>query len=642
MRASSKNDRQSGALSPRDRFAAAGGVIILAGMLASCGSAGSFGLTSDDNNPQQLAAALQTVQTPEASAPINSTGKPLVFMVVSPSKKEHRSKQLVAFDLAGKSELWRVDAQVGSKVAVGANFVAFREGDRDLVAVDVATGKRLWKKNIGPNFLGLAADRSRAFYVTRDKSGSKPVWWLVAVDGKTGEELWRADAPGQLGAPAARGGLVFSPFLKQWLAVLDANTGKQLTRIRGIDEEISFVRTTNDHVYFGSNFGVFLLDDRAASGKRAESTYGSAELPEGFVRTHYYWDAFDPVQAGYSAYDRNRILWRGDAEGDKLGFADGQVVVHTYRFFFAFNAADGSLRWAYNHPRVDVIGSEYLSSVIAFVSALGDIGALDPETGRRVYKAKLGGTQRLLGATFDAGGWSPSEAGGSEAQSTVAALASIARDRDARFNAVKKFAIAALAKLPGGEVTRDLLALIRDERTPPALYKHAAEALVERKDPAGVPYLLEALATQYDYIAGTKPRAVNVVAQAIGAMGDVAFDGATRGKLVDALLAHLNAPETPIAELSDIVRALGAVGAGAESVPLRAFLLAYRADPAFSAKIGALGVAVDVLLRTGDAADREVVAFVASEPRTQKGLLEYAARALTQSARAKPTEGAAQ
>ena len=611
-----------------------GGVAALAAMsaLAACGGSGAFALTSDDNNPAALAAAFQEMQPPAAGKPVNQTGKPLAFLVTRADKKKGEPQKLVAYDLADKKTLWSQSADVASKVAVGAAFVALREDD-SLVGRDISTGKVLWKKPVGKEFVGAAADATRAYYVYADKSGSKPTWWLVAVDGKSGTELWRADAPGQLGAPAARGGLVFSPFLKQWLAVLDAKTGKQLTRIRGIDEEISFVRTTSDQVFFGSKLGVFLLDQKAASGKRASSTYGNAKLPK-FVRAHYYWDAFDPVQAGYSAYDRNRILWRGHAVDNGLTFDDGEVVVHTYRFFFAFDASTGKLRWAYNHPRVDVVASFHAGPSIDFVSTLGDIGALDPKTGQRIYKAKFDG--QLLGATFDAEGWHPSEADASEqGQSTVAALAAIARDRDARYNDVKRFAIAALAELPGEGVTRDILGLLADPRTPPKIYESAVESLVARKDPSGLPDLVAALAVPYDFIAGTRPKAVGVIARAIGAMDPAQIDPAQRKKATGALVAELRAPETSPADLAAIVRALKTVGGGAEIAALRQFLLTYRADPSLGSQVATLSATIDALLAGGGAGERELVAYVAQDPRTERSVAEYASRALTLTAQSK-------
>jgi outer membrane protein assembly factor BamB len=555
--------------------------------LAACGGTGSFGLSSGDNDPEKLSAAFAKMEAP-AAGPINRLGKPLVFLAARGTPK-----QLVAYDLQAKGELWRVDADVSSKVVVGRDFVAYNEGGKQLVGRDIESGGKLWSVEIDGTFVGAAADTDRVYFTV--KSGSRS-WILRALNGKSGDEIWDAESNGALGAPAARGGLVFSPFMKQWLAILDGRQGTQLTRIRGIDEEISFVRTTPTDVFFGSKAGVFLLDGRAASGKRAQSTYGAAKLPENFIRVHYHWDAFDPIQAGYSAYDRNRVLWAGEAKGDALGFKNDMVTVQTYRFFFGFSATSGELTWAYNHPRVDIVASAELGDAIGIASMMGEIGALDPATGERIYEAKIEG--QFIGGTFDAAGWAPSERSGASG-GTAAALASIARDRDARFNDVKKFAVTALSQLKGGDVSRDLLTLIQNPKTPPYLIQTAADVLVERKDPEGLVHLVAALEKRHDYVAGTKPRAVGIAARAIAAMDPDKIPAAQRGKSVQGLLAHLEAPETAAADLVHLVRALGRVGAGAEIKPLTSFLLVYRTDPAFATQIEAVAATIDVLLNNG-------------------------------------------
>lgn len=596
--------------------------LALAALLAACGGTGTFGLTAGDNDPAKLAQAFSRVEAPPAG-PINRTGQPMAFLVA----RAEGGEELIGFDLAAKNEAWRVAGDVSSKVVVGRDFVAYVEGDATLVARDVASGAELWRRPLGGTLVGAAADAERVFVTAQSGKGSKKEWTLTALAGTSGDELWQAESPAALGAPAARGGLVFSPFLKQWLSILDARTGEPITRIRGIDEEITFVRATPEQVYFGSKAGVFLLDERAASGKRDESTYGRAALPEEFVRVHYHWDSFDPIQAGYSAYDRNRILWHAVPADGALAFADQRVVVHTYRFFFGFDATSGDLRWAYNHPRVDVVASAHVGPVIAFASMLGGLGALDPETGTRVYAAEIEG--QLLGATFDAAGWSPSEASASDGEpGTAAALASIARDRDARFTDVKKFAVTQLSALEGPEVVRDLLALIQNEKTPPFLHETAVEALVARKDPEALPHLLAALEPRYDYIEGTAPRGVGAVAQAIAAMEGLELGRKQRARAAEALLAHLRAPETPGGDLVHLVRALGAVGGDESLAPLRSFLLVYRADPAFATQVDAVGATIDVLLDRGGRGERELIAFVAADPRTQPGVAGYAVRAL--------------
>jgi outer membrane protein assembly factor BamB len=594
---------------------------------AACGGSQAFKLTADDNNADKLEAAFARLGAPR-SGPMNAGGRPLAYLVMG----GQGATQLVAFDLSAKRELWRVPAQVTSKVVVGADFVAHAEGQGQLVARDPASGAVLWRQRLAGRLVGAAADGGRLFYTT----GGGSRWVLTAVAGRSGDELWTAESPGALGAPAARGGLVFSPFVKQWLAILDARTGEPLTRIRGIDEEITFVRATGSSVFFGSRAGIFLLDRRAASGKRAQSTYGAAALPREFVRIHYGLDAFDPVQATYSAYDKNRILWNAHREGRALRFDGGRVVVHTYRFMFGFDANSGALAWAYSHPRNDVIGSAHLGSAIAFCSSAGQLGALDPATGARIYQASLPG--QVVGVTFDADGWAPVDKVG-EPQATASVLSAIARDPDARFEDVKKFALAALAQQGSGQVTGDLVALIQSDSTPPALYEAAVESLVARRDPESLPVLVAALEVRADYLEGSQPRSVGVLARAIASLGGAELEAGPRGRAVEALLAHLRAPATAVADLEGVVRALGALGGGAEIAPLRRFLLMYRADPTFAGQAGALGAAIDVLVTRGGLAERELVSFVAEDARSLASVREYASRALLQTTTTGPRSG---
>jgi outer membrane protein assembly factor BamB len=588
--------------------------VALLALAAACGGSGAFKLTAGDNDAERLEAAFARMGAPR-SGPMNASGRPIVYLVTRGG--------IIAFDLAGKKELWRVAAPVSSKIAVGADFIAHTEKDKELVARDQATGAVLWRTRLAARFVGAAADGSRLFYST----GGGSRWVLTAVTGRSGDELWTADSPGALGAPAARGGLVFSPFLKQWLAVLDARTGDALTRIRGIDEEITFVRATGDKVFFGSRTGVFLLDRRAASGKRAQSTYGAANLPAEFVRIHYGLDSFDPVQATYSAYDRNRILWNAHRDGRALRFDGGRVVVHTYRFFFGFDARSGALAWAFSHPRNDVVASAHLGGAIAFCSSAGQLGVLDPATGAQSYQAQVRG--QILGATFDADGWTPAEKAARPDQ-VATVLAAIARDPDARFDDVKKFAVAALARQGGGQVTGDLVALIQNEGTPVPLYEAAVESLVARRDPGGLPVLVAALEVYPDFLEGSQPRSVGVLARAIASLGKAELEPAHRSRATAALVAHLRSPETAPDDLAGVIVALGAIGAGAEIAPLSRFVLMYRADPTFASQAGAVGAAIDVLVTRGGAAERELVSYVAEDVRSQGSVRDYASRALLQ------------
>ena len=86
--------------------------------LAACGGSGAFQLTSEDNNPERLDAAFKKIG-PARTGPVNATGRPLAVLVARTAP----TRTIIAFDLDGKKELWRAQADVKSRVLVGRSFV---------------------------------------------------------------------------------------------------------------------------------------------------------------------------------------------------------------------------------------------------------------------------------------------------------------------------------------------------------------------------------------------------------------------------------------------------------------------------------------------------------------------------------------
>ncbi len=592
-------------------------------ILAGCGPKAVFGLSSDDNNPERLDQALAVRRLPAAPGPANSLGKPLLFAAVGGVAGTQR--KLIAYDAGAGAALWTVDADVQSRVAVGGDVIVVREG-KEIVTRNVADGAVRAKVALAGELIGLATDGERVYVVNQSGDLQTPVWSLTAY-GLDGRALWQNDSPGPLGAPSAQGGLVFSPYLKQWLAVLDARSGAQLTRVRGIDEEISFIRVTSDAAYFGSKVGAFRLDVKAATGTRGGSTYGKVTLPTQLAAADYGRDAFDPIQAGYTAYDRRRILWRADPKADGALRFDGDLIaVHFFRFVFGLTP-EGELRWAYSQPRVELVASDHAGAVVVALAGDGNFVALDPASGAVRASGKLDpGDGRILGATFDLDGWAPTGAG--EPPSTVGAVVSIARDRDARFEAIKQFAVAALAKLQGPEVTRDLIAIVVDPRTPVALHDSVATLLITRKDPAGLPALIDALGTRANFLTGAQPVGLVEVARAIAALGDVKLEPADVDRTLAALSAQaFDAANGPAARL-ELVKALIAIGHGRERDELRRELVLYRADPAFAAEVELVTVIVADLV-AGSSEDRETVRMVAEDPRSDVAVAAVAKAAVS-------------
>ncbi len=586
-------------------------LLALACVLAACGPKSMFRLTSEDNDRAAISAALAKRQLPEQPAPLNSARQPRMFVVQAGSPKT-----IVAYDLNAGSVLWKVDADVQSRVWVGGDFILVLEG-KQLVARDQKSGTARWKLGVQGELVGATADRDHAYVTWREGSG-KSTWYIAGFDASSGKELWRAPSDGQLGAPVAHGGVVYSPFLAQWLYLVDGSTGAQLARLRGIDEQISMLRVTSRTAYFGSKQGVFALDVRAASGKRGDATYGQAKIPPQLDRTSYGIDVYDHVQNAYTAADRARVLWSSvPSDAGPMKFTADTYAVHYFRYMFGFDMA-GELVWAYSHPRVELVASEHTGTAIIGLSSNGEIIVLDPKTGALRASRNLGLGQQVIGATFDADGWQPR--GDGTKVETLAALVSIARDRDARFDRVKELAVAALAKQPGGEVTKELLAVLADKRAPQKLKETVVDMLAERKDPASLAVLTDQLATRSDYLAKTEPESLGAVAKAIASLAGSKLDGKDVAAALVALQGHLDDAATQTPDLVMVIRAMAAIGGGAERPVLASHLLLYHADDDVGTDAAWQTAIVTALSVHGGPGEHALLRQVAADPRTKQGL----------------------
>ncbi|HEY7955088.1 MAG TPA: PQQ-binding-like beta-propeller repeat protein [Polyangia bacterium] len=583
-------------------------------VLGGCAEA-SFSTHARDNSVPDIQRALAEV----APAP-SSAGASRAFLVTAaPDKK------LIGYDLAAGKILWQVSADVRSRVAVApggaSGLIAYREGERAIAARDSQSGQVVFTVSLKPSerFMGLALDGERLYYVVQ-ADGAERVSSLVAVD-RTGHELWRMPATGTLGAPAALGGVVAVPLRTQSISLLDGKTGRELARVRNTDEEITFVRALSDGFYYGGAHGVYRLDAKSASGDAKGSTFFAARFGSDQVRTFYYWNGYQAAQTDYTAFDRNRLLWRAGPSG----FQDGATYLQSYRYFFAFDAASGRLRWAWSHPRTDVVSAEAEGPSLVYASTDGEVGALDARSGavRLSYKTGL----RLRGASFDAVGF----AGGSAGQAAVdpagvlSTLDQIVWDRDARFTAVKVFAVNAIGELAGKEASAALLKVVLAEHgVPPSVQKRAGEALVARKDASAIDLYLDALKVHADWLADRRPRGVAVLARALAGLG--------AKQAAPELAAHLADPATPQPALRELASGLAELG-GAEAVrALGDYLLTYRADPMFLSDPSSLTIAGEGLLQQGGAEGRRTVTFVAGEPRTLPAVASYLQKALADTA----------
>ena len=580
-------------------------------------------------SPEAVAAALGRA-TAVPAAPTNAQGRPLAYLALGGAA----GSRLAAFDLAQSRMLWSVPTPITGRVVAGVSILIHADGAA-LVARDVASGAARWRTPLaaGLTLVGYAVDGDSVYYVARrgnELRGGESE--LVALNGRSGGVLWRrALGTANVGGPAARGGIVAVPNRSQFVSLLDGRSGAPLAQALSKEQAANFVEALPEGLFYGFGAdGAYLLSADTAVGVRASPGYLRAKFPP-FVRPVYHFDMYRPELTDYSAVDRNRVLWRAEVHPPRARFSDGTVCVLNYRFFFGFDATTGSLRWAYNNPIVEAVSASHTGAAIIFATANGEIGALDPRSGRSLYRSRLAGDV-IVGATFDAEGYAPNggEVGNSSTLASV--LSSVVWDPDRRFSEVQIFAVDQLAKIPGRDVTADLLRMLGSEVLQPGVVKRAARALVERKDSQSIDLFVGALGVHADYAAVAGPAAVanlEVLARAAGAL---------RAKETALPLAeHLRLPETEPAAVLEIARALAAMHADVALPQLRDYLAVYRTDPLFGGDPSPLLAIVDALIELGAAPERELLMFVAEDPRTLPPLKEYVRRVLIQTARANET-----
>jgi outer membrane protein assembly factor BamB len=612
----------------------AGGVLLA--LAASAGCAAKL----DAGSRTEVAAALARGGSMAAPLAPEGGGRQMAYLVLGGAA----GARLAAFDLQTSRQVWMQHGNVSGRIVVGRGLLV--HADRAvLVARDLGSGAERWRFPVpdGETLVGYAAESDRVYLVTRrgnELRGGEAE--LIALTGVEGRVRWRQDlGTARVAAPAARGDLVAVPNRSQLVTLFDAGTGRPLADVLSREQTADFVTALPEGLFYGfGTGGAFLLTAETATGLRSSPGFLRAKLPQA-VREVYHFDSYKPELFDYTAIDRNRLIWRPRVEGNRASFVLGTVIMVHFRFFGGFDSQNGALRWAYSHSGAEAVSAAHTGRAIVFATADGELGALDARTGRRLYQARVPGeVGTVKGATFDAEGFAPEGGPAGETPGLAAALGSIVRDPDRRFPEMKVFALEAMATVPGRAVTADLLAIARQRRErprdpndknalPPIVYQKAAAALVARKDASAVDLFVEALRSHADHADGVRPPDVELLARALGAIGPAAAKQAAA-----PLAEHLGLPETEPGAVTEIARALAALG-GEEAVPaLRDYLVMYRADPLYQGDPVPLYAVSDALVKLGGPMDRELLLYVAEEPRTLDALRGYVRRALGSRAQA--------
>jgi outer membrane protein assembly factor BamB len=545
----------------------------------------SFGNLFADNQEADVAKAVGRLPAPApASAPQNKLGRPLVAGLL------YGTPGVFVYDLSTGAMLWRKEMSVTSRPVLTDRAVLVQSGT-SVVSLKLENGEEMWDVDTeGMSFFGAAFDDTYA-YLTLGVSVTR-VGRLVSVNADSGWTNWKIQTTKLFGRPAAVGGLVFVPWERQSITVLDRESQEEIARLRSMDDVYNYVFSGPGGVYYGSK-GLYRLDGKSFSGTKDGSTYYRPPM-QGIPGDPELWaDAFSEPTGGRNAREKIRFFVAPsyDPAGQSVTLEHDKLFLLYFRFLVAYDAASGAIQWVYRHGE-DIEAVSVESSGIFLVDSPGNLVRIAADTGLPDWRLELG--IAVAAAVFDIAGFSPPSQPVGTVESMRVQLLQVILDQDNRLLPFRQYVVGKLAQLPEAEVTRDILDVYAQRTSPQALKDAARAALASRAE--GAEHLIGALDTHTDYLMNTTAPPMGVVSQSL-----VAMQARTA---VTGLVAHLLDPETPLEDLQEVAQALVELGDASLISTFESYLTLYHADSAFAQNSNALNVLADGLLKYGGTEER--------------------------------------
>ncbi len=237
----------------------------------------------------------------------------------------------------------------------GRVFVAFEDGD--LVAIDAADGKRVWKRNLGAHLESSPLAVGGTLYLGDDKAN------LVAVRAADGAVRWRLNTPGAIKAsPSHHDGRIFVADYEGTMFSVDAESGKLIWRTN-----TTAVRPFGEGGFYSSpavGFG-------NVYAARDDGTVYAFDQRSGEVRWFF--------RTGDYVYGSPAIA---EVPGTPPSVYIGSYDEH----FYALDARSGARRWRYDvggavPGTAVVVGRTVYTSSFKTDRTIG----LDASSGRKVF-----------------------------------------------------------------------------------------------------------------------------------------------------------------------------------------------------------------------------------------------------------------
>jgi outer membrane protein assembly factor BamB len=271
----------------------------------------------------------------------------------------------------------------------------------ELLALDAATGKKLWRFQSGGPIFGAAAHADgRIVFGSADRR-------VYALHAASGALLWLHAMPDAvIAAPTIHDGVVYVGDESGRIIALDAADGRTLSTFESRGAIAFPPLAADDALFVSSESGsLFALDLRTLAPRWAFAAPSPLASPPLIAADVIYFSAHDEsvyAVARRPRTDRGELLWstylRTTAQGALARDADLVLVTSGDRIF-ALDAETGARRWT--TERAVFYGAAVISSGCAVVAADGAVAAYSLHDGRRVAAASTGTSGRLGSLTAD-------------------------------------------------------------------------------------------------------------------------------------------------------------------------------------------------------------------------------------------------
>ncbi|MFI5306748.1 MAG: hypothetical protein ACHQ53_05315 [Polyangiales bacterium] len=561
------------------------GLVVGCVVSACAGNPAAFGPKYPDNRDSQVELLLQRLNAAAARAP-GTIAAGIAMPGQAPTGQRAGLAKLYAFDLTTHRVLWQQPIDATSAPYLAGEVVLVQTRDA-IAGFELRSGARRFSIDRGDLSIKGADGEGPVVCLTMGKGqGTFAKSEAVALRGSS--LLWRRSVDSMTGVPAVTGNLVLVPWASQFLSAIDLESGTEIARVRVQDGVIAHAWNDGGQVYIGSYHGITRVTSSVGSGTLRGAGYFALPDHELPGRPLLLSDVYTTLTAPApdSAQHRIGLAFRiKPVDRVRIGLADDNLYLFFYRFVFALNPSDYSVRWVYAHD-ADVVGVGAEPGGIVFADERGRFAFLSAASGDPVWRQDTALPSAVVRMPLGSG--EPSAAGQPLDPSVLAVrLMTAAQDTDARLVPARMLAVKELARLSQAEATEDLIELCDSDKLSPAVRENACVELKHRS--IGVEHLLKALERHAAYLEGTTSPPVGALAKAAASLKEK--------RAVGPLLGHLKDPNTRASDLLPLVKSLGELGDPAATEPLEDFLRLYHADPLDEHVLRALEATPEVLVK---------------------------------------------